>query len=64
MVSSFQYQQISVHVYYWQIIYKIYAQMQELKETTYEKTDTRKNTEEPSEVKMPCIRKPLRFMFS
>ena len=37
--------------------------MQELKETTYEKTDTRKNTEEPSEVKMPCIRKPLRFMF-
>ena len=38
--------------------------MQELKETTYEKTDTRKNTEEPSEVKMPCIRKPLRFMFS
>ena len=37
MVSSFQYQQISVHVYYWQIIYKIYAQMQELKETTYEK---------------------------
>lgn len=64
MVSSFQYQQIFVHVYYWQIIYKIYAQMQELKETTYEKTDTRKTTEEPSEVKMPCIKKLLRFMFS